>query len=128
MGTAERRNSIMKVLGLRRYDTIGNLASEFGVSVRTIRRDIEVLSLTEPIYTQTGRYGGGVYVLESYSPGKLYVSHDESRVLHKLYDTVRKSNAQLLNQEELAILKQILTNYTKPQKGDQYETERKRIA
>ena len=128
MGTAERRKEIMRLLGIRRYDTIGNLAFEFGVSVRTIRRDIEVLSLTEPIYTQTGRYGGGVYVLESYSPGKPYVTNDEAQVLRKIYKALNRANSKILTAEELATLKRILTNYTKPQKGDQYETERKRVA
>ena len=62
MGTAERRTEIMRVLFRRRYEKISNLAEEFGVSTRTILRDIEVLSISEPIYTQCGRYGGGVYV------------------------------------------------------------------
>ena len=64
MGTAERRYEIMKILCRRRYETIRNLASEFGVSMRTVQRDIESLSRTEPIYTQFGKYGGGVYVVE----------------------------------------------------------------
>ena len=54
MGTAERRYEIMKILCRRRYETIRNLASEFGVSMRTVQRDIEALSRTEPIYTQLG--------------------------------------------------------------------------
>lgn len=63
-GRAERRSEIMKLLCRRRSETIRNLAFEFEVSERTIRRDIEILSLNEPIYTQVGRYGGGVYVEE----------------------------------------------------------------
>ena len=57
MGTAERRYEIMKTLCRRRYETMSNLASELGVSVRTVQRDIEILSGTEPIYTQSGKYG-----------------------------------------------------------------------
>ena len=56
MGTAERRYEIMKILCRRRYETIRNLASEFGVPMRTVQRDIETLSRTEPIYTQFGKY------------------------------------------------------------------------
>lgn len=66
MGTAERRHAILRVLCRRRHETLANLAAEFGVSERTIRRDIEILSLTEPLYTQPGRYGGGVYVTDGY--------------------------------------------------------------
>ena len=65
MGTAERRTEIMRVLYRRRHEKISNLAEEFGVSVRTILRDIEVLSATEPIYTQCGRYYGGVYIMDN---------------------------------------------------------------
>ena len=62
MGCAERRQEILKILCRRRHETVANLAFELCVSERTIRRDIETLSLSEPIYTQTGRYGGGVYI------------------------------------------------------------------
>ena len=59
----ERRSAILEALSCRRHDTMVHLANEFGVSVRTIRRDIEALSLSEPLYTKQGRYGGGVYLL-----------------------------------------------------------------
>lgn len=113
MGTAERRNAIMKVLCRRRYETIGNLASEFGVSERTIRRDIEVLSYSEPIYTQTGRYRGGVYVVEGYSIDRMYMTEPETQVLHKVLDMAQKQD-DFLSDRELTILKSIIINYTKP--------------
>ena len=58
MGTTERRNEILKVLCRRGYETAGNLAFEFGVSERTVRRDIEVLSRNNPIYTKSGGHAG----------------------------------------------------------------------
>lgn len=66
MTAAERRNEIMRVMFIRRYDKIENLASEFGVSERTIRRDIMFLSVDEhkPIYAVQGKYVGGVYITE----------------------------------------------------------------
>ena len=76
-GTAERRKEIMKLLCKRRHETIPNLAIELGVSARTIRRDIEELSLSEPIYTQAGRYGGGVYVLDDYYINRMYFSEEQ---------------------------------------------------
>ena len=84
MGTAERRTEIMRILCRRRHETIANLANEFGVSTRTISRDIEAISITEPIYTLCGRYGGGVYVTEDYSVNRMYMSESELSVLHKL--------------------------------------------
>lgn len=111
MGTAERRNAIMKALCRRRHDTIQNLASEFGVSERTVRRDIEVLSYTEPIYTQTGRHCGGVYVVDGYFVDRMYMTEAETEVLHKLYDT---SHNGTLTAHERSLLKHIITHYTKP--------------
>lgn len=91
MGTAERRYRIMKILCPRRYETIRNLASKFGVSMRTIQRDIETLSRTEPIYTQFGKYGGGVYIVEGYSMGRMYMTDTELNVLQKIYIVADKN-------------------------------------
>lgn len=114
MGAAERRNAILKALCRRRHDTISNLAEEFGVSERTIRRDIEVLSYTEPLYTQTGRYYGGVYVVDGYTMDRMYFSEDETRVLHKLYGIAEEKQRCALTRRELSIFKNLIQNYTKP--------------
>ena len=45
MTPSERREAILRVLCQRRQDKIDNLAEEFGVSVRTIKNDIEELTL-----------------------------------------------------------------------------------
>ena len=62
-----RRYNILIVLCRRRYEKTKNLAYEFGVSERTVRRDIDVISLSAPIYTKSGRYGGGIYVTGNYN-------------------------------------------------------------
>lgn len=118
MGTAERRNAIMKILCRRRHETIRNLAFEFGVSDRTIRRDIEVLSLTEPIYTQSGRYGGGVYVMEGYSVDRMYVTESEGEVLKKLYQLAERQQRCVLTEAELIVFGNLITNYIKPSCAD----------
>ena len=51
MGPAEWRQLILDLLCQRRRETIPNLAAELGVSERTIRRDIEMLTLRYPIET-----------------------------------------------------------------------------
>lgn len=113
MGTAERRCAIMRILCRRRHETISNLASEFGVSTRTIQRDIEVLSRTEPIFTQTGKYGGGVFVVEEYSLDRMYMTSAEINVLHKLHKASNE-NALLLEPEEKRVLCSLISQYTKP--------------
>lgn len=113
MGTAERRYEIMKTLCRRRYETIRNLASEFGVSTRTVQRDIEALSRTEPIYTQFGKYGGGVYVVEGYYIDRIYMTNSELDVLKKLYISADKNEALLTNDEK-NLLRLIISQYSKP--------------
>ena len=112
MGTAERRYEIMKTLCRRRYETIRNLASEFGVSMRTVQRDIEVLSRTEPIYTQFGKYGGGVYVVESYAMDQMYLKEEELDVLQKLYIAADEQHF-LLTDDEKDLLKSVLSEKVK---------------
>lgn len=56
----DRQQQIINLLCQRRSDTVQNLATELGVCERTIRRDIEELTLTYPLETVRGRYGGGV--------------------------------------------------------------------
>ena len=112
MGTAERRYEIMKILCRRRYDTIRNLASEFGVSMRTVQRDIEALSRTEPIYTQFGKYGGGVYIVEGYSMDRMYMSGEELNLLIKVKKMVKKD----LSEQENRLIDLLIQTYTKPAK------------
>lgn len=62
---SERRQELLEVLCRRRHDTYDNLAFEFKVSRRTIRRDIAILMCSYPIETSRG-YGGGVRVADGY--------------------------------------------------------------
>lgn len=110
----ERRTALLRALCLRKHDTIPNLAAEFGVSERTIRRDIEILSCTEPIYTQSGRYGGGVYVTENYSTDRFYLRDLETALLVRILREAQAGRVYVLTQEDTRVLKRILSDYTKP--------------
>lgn len=118
MGASERRIEIMKILCRRRHETISNLAFEFDVSERTIRRDIEVLSLSEPIYTQAGRYGGGVYVTDNFTMIRMYMSGQESDLMKKVYHSAENKTVCSLTTDELSIFRRIIDTYTKPTKGN----------
>lgn len=114
MGSSERRAEILRTLCRRRYETIGNLANEFGVSERTILRDIEIISLSEPIYTKQGKYAGGVYVIDGFSMSRMYMSEEEISVLKKIMDGVESNNIIKLDPNEYTTFKNIITQYTKP--------------
>lgn len=113
MGTAERRYELMKILCRRRYETIRNLASELGVSMRTIQRDIDILSGTEPIFTKFGKYGGGVYVVDGYSIDRMYMTSPQIDVLKKLYIATDK-DPSLLTDDEKEQLRHLISQYSKP--------------
>ncbi len=114
MGTAERRTNIIRILCRRKHETISNLANEFGVSTRTIQRDIEVLGIAEPIYTQCGRYDGGVYIAENYDMSIMYMTDTELSVLHKLELLAENKAISNINEGEHKILRKIITQYSKP--------------
>ncbi len=113
MGTAERRQKMMKLPCRRRQETIRNLASELGVSMRTVQRDIEALSQFEPIFTKCGKYGGGVYVVDGYSIDRIYMPDAELGVLQKLY-IATEGNTALLTGGEKKLLGALISQYSKP--------------
>ena len=113
MGTAERRCGIMRVLCRRRYETVENLAKEFDVSTRTILRDIAELSLKNPIYTQCGRYGGGVYVLENYQMEPMHMTQEELNVLQKVLISVEKGEVCVLPNNDKKIFQLMISKYIK---------------
>ena len=113
MSSTTRRNALMRIIYRRGFETVQNLAEELNASERTIRRDIEELSLTEPIYTQRGRYSGGVYLaIDRMSKGeKNFLTNQELKLLKKLLDFHEK-NSGVLNEDEKEILRSIITTYS----------------
>lgn len=103
----------MRLLYRYKHMTIRSLAEEFGVSERTIRRDIVELSLTEPIFTQTGRYDGGVYISENYASDKIGMQRKEIAVFEKLIRFAENASDGDLTSDELMIAKHFLADYTK---------------
>lgn len=84
MSAMERRQQILDLLCQRRKDTVQNLADELGVCERTIRRDIDALTLSYPIETVCGRYGGGVKLADWYSQTRRRLSPKQTALLKRL--------------------------------------------
>lgn len=99
MAAFERRNEILRILRLRKFEKVENLAFEFSVSTKTIRHDILLLSLTANIITKPGRYDGGIYYLGDNNGD----TDEKIALLHKL--------EQYCLPEEKATLRQILKDY-----------------
>ena len=111
MGTAERRLEILKYLCKYRHATMPQLAEIFGVSVRTIQRDILEIEVTfhAPLDVRCGKYDGGVYVIGNYNFDRAYMHKDELRLLAKVQEIVKGR----LSHKENALLSQIIQAYTK---------------
>lgn len=124
MEVSERRAAIMQILYRQRFETTNNLMARFGVSKRTIRRDIEELSKTEPIYTKSGRYGGGIYVIDGYYGFETHLKKSEIELIHKFYHSAQSNQQCQLTLNELATLKGISEKFPLKKGGETNETAR----
>lgn len=97
MGPNERRMEIMETLCHRRQETMENLATEFGVSIRTIRNDIDYLSLSYPLETVRGRYGGGVRVMGRFYMNHKYLNPKQQELLERLRTSLNGSDLAIMN-------------------------------
>lgn len=97
MNQMERRDAIKELLFTDRNAQIQNLATEFGVSPRTIRYDIDALSLSYPIETVRGRYGGGVKLADWYHPSKRTLSPEQMALLKKLAPSLEGNDLVIMN-------------------------------
>ena len=97
MSPNERRQRLIEVLCQRRQNTMANLAEEFGVNERTIRRDIEVLTLSYPLDTVCGRYGGGVKVADWYHLNRKVLSPEQAALLKKLAPSLQGADLAVMN-------------------------------
>lgn len=111
MNSIERRNEIKKILFLRKYIKTAELANEFGVSDRTIRRDIELLSRSEGIYTEQGRYSGGIYAMKRFNPYDKRVTPAEIELLLKILFYIENVYVKDFSNHDVLSYKLILKNH-----------------
>lgn len=103
--TTERRQSLLEIICERRFETIDNLAFEFGVERRTIRRDIELLSISYPIYTTKG-VGGGVHIMDGFRLGMKYLNAEQTEFLERI--------SKNLTGKDFKTAQMILTTFRNP--------------
>ena len=101
----DRRYSILSILSFRRFATVDDLASEFCVSNATIRRDIEKLSCSAPIYTVQGN-GGGIRVADGWYVSKTYFTGEQEELLRDL--------SKDLDEEQMKIMNSIFATFSIP--------------
>lgn len=85
--------SIIYILMNKGTVTAKELAERFEVSVRTIYRDIDVLSMAGiPVYTTKGR-GGGIHLTEQFVLNKMLVSKKEQQQILAALASLRETGA-----------------------------------
>lgn len=95
MTASERRNALLEDLCMRRFEKVSNLAFQYGVTERTIRNDILILSLEYPIYTAKGN-GGGVYVDENFRLGKVFLKSEQQELLEKILPGLDEKDSEVM--------------------------------
>lgn len=84
---SERRRKIIEIISIRRYDTMRNLACEFGVSWQTIFRDMQVLAEEYPLIITRGN-GGGVALPKGYYVSQKYLTPKQENAIRRNLDVV----------------------------------------
>ena len=103
--TSERRQMVLEYLLEHRETTRFELSNHFNVSLRTIERDILILSCSYPIITIQGG-GGGIKIADGYRLGMKYLSESQAALLEQLSET--------LSGKDLEIMQSILKIFSKP--------------
>ena len=102
-----RRQEILDAIMFRRKDTVSNLAIEFKVSERTIRRDICILSRDHAIEMKQGN-GGGIRVIAGYYLDRPYLTDEQENMLRSLKDNLAPKDRE--------IMREILSKFSRPRK------------
>ena len=103
----DRRHKMREYLSARRKATYQELAEEYGITWRTAKRDIEILSVTVPLETIRGN-GGGVKVQDGWHSNRLYMNSEQKMLLIELHEA--------LTGKKREIMETILTDFILPMK------------
>lgn len=95
----------MRILAGRRHETMGQLARELGVTERTIRNDVLVLTVDYPLETVRGN-GGCIKLANGYQTHKIILSREQQKILNQMMDKA--------DEYQQKILREILTAFGSP--------------
>ena len=103
MTATERREEIMRIMIARREESMQVLARELGVTDRTIRNDVLVLTASYPLETVRGN-GGGVRLDKQYHPYRNTMTRQQTETILNLKDRV--------SEEEWTVLEQLVREHS----------------
>lgn len=97
MSPTERRQELLEILCLRKYETYGNLALELNVSKMTIRRDVAILMCSYPVETIHGGRHGGVKIAEGFRLCRKILTPKQTKLLKKLSTYLEGDDLETIN-------------------------------
>jgi predicted DNA-binding transcriptional regulator YafY len=122
----ERLEELKGLLKAREHVTAAELSAELGVSLRTVRRDLEILRDTGvPIESDRGR-GGGLRLHRSWAIGRLHLSPAEAIDLLLSVAIAERMNSPVLLGQLPAIRRKIAAAFGEAHQS-QIRSLRKRI-
>ena len=104
MTPSERRSEILHLLCKRRHETAINLSAELGVSERTIRADLVILSCYYPIQVRVVDVLGGGIICQTWF-------HMESRTLSSKQQVLLMKVRKTLSGDDLQVMNSILAQF-----------------
>ncbi|MFB5678192.1 helix-turn-helix transcriptional regulator [Paenibacillus terreus] len=86
MSKSKRLMELMMTVNRKRKFTVKELANEFGVSARTILRDLQELSeLGVPLYSEVGPHGGYQVLRERVLPPIAFTEHEAAAIFFAIH-------------------------------------------
>lgn len=111
MDPYNRRKLLLSLLKRRRYDTLSNLAMEFNVSKKTIRRDVDILCMKEFLTIKSGRFSGGIYYVGERNVSIKTLNENQIAVLKKIIQYARQKVCCILSEKEILVLYSIFEDF-----------------
>ena len=111
MDPYNRRKMLLSLLKRRGHDTLSNLAMDFNVSPKTIRRDIDILSMKELLTIRFGRFSGGVYYVGENNASARSLNENQIIVLKKIIQLAKTKERCILSNKEMSILYSVIEDF-----------------
>ena len=105
--TNERRQAMIEFISVNRKTSLHELMTVFGISQKTVQRDLEILSCSYPVYTVQGK-GGGIRVADGWYLSRSYLSDTQEAFLRDLMSGLQPQDRETMNA--------ILAKFAKPNK------------
>lgn len=97
MTAAERKELIMATLREKHTAHVHDLCVALDCSKSTVLRDLESLTLSFPIETVRGRYGGCIKLAECYQPRNACLNPEQIQVLKRFASSASRDDRMILN-------------------------------